>query len=278
MRKCLPKIFLAAVIVFPAIFFFTRSVKSFLNTYPAFKIKKIATSYQPPVTSYQSPVTSHPKTEDSHQLQEEDIKKILNIDEQTSIFFLDLKEASQKLEQKAEIKKAVVGRQFPDKLIIQLEKRIPSAQIHSGKYFLVDEEGVILPEPKNFSFSNFPLVKGIKLLKGEIKIGKRCSSQQLNNALALIKFLSLFPEFKIKEIDAENIQDISLYFQVNSPNLPLWLGKSVLLKIKSSPWDNEEKDVLREKIRLLSEILSFHQPQDVKYIDLRFEDIMVRKR
>lgn len=265
MRKRLLKIFLTVIITFAAIFFFTKSVKSFLNSHPTFKIKKIEISYLLPSTLYPLPST-------------EDIKKILDIDGQTSIFSLNLKQASRRLEEKPEIKKAVIIRRFPDTLIIQLEKRKPFAQICAGRYFLVDEQGVILPEPKNFPFANFPLIEGINFQMSKLKIGRKYISQNLNNTLSLAKFLSSFREFEVKKINVKDTINILLYLQVNSPDLPAWSGKTLLIKIRDVSKNAEQRNSLAKKIRLLPKVLSLHHPQDVSYIDLRFKDIMVNSR
>ncbi|MCD6093827.1 MAG: FtsQ-type POTRA domain-containing protein [Candidatus Omnitrophica bacterium] len=291
MKKHLLKIFLIVIIFFLVIFFFTKSVKSFLNTHPAFKIKKIATSHKPYPNGHRQAT--------GYRLKEEEIKKILNISEQTSIFSLNLKKASKRLEEKPEIKKAVIIRRFPDTLIIQLKERKPVAQIGVRRYFLIDEEGVILPGPKNFPFANFPLIEGIDFPLSEPKIGRRYISQNLYSGLSIIKFLSSFGEFtplevpatggavasgdllltgfKLKKINVKDVKNILLYLQIDSPDLSAWSGKTVLIKI-NIPEDNEAKNALKKKIRLLKEILPLHRPQDVKYIDLRFKDIMVGRK
>ena len=127
MKKRLLKIFLIVIISFPAIFFFTKSVKSFLNSHPSFKIKEIVTSYPSYAKAsegrqlFLSAEARRAKAEvTSPTYTKEEIKKILNIDEQTSIFSLNLKKASKRLEEKPEIKKAVIIRRFPDTLILSL--------------------------------------------------------------------------------------------------------------------------------------------------------------
>jgi len=290
MKKRLLKIFLIVIISFPAIFFFTKSVKSFLNSHPSFKIKEIVTSYPSYAKAsegrqlFLSAEARRAKAEvTSPTYTKEEIKKILNIDEQTSIFSLNLKKASKRLEEKPEIKKAVIIRRFPDTLIIQLKERKAVAQIGARRYFLIDEEGVILPGAKNFPFVNFPLIEGIDFPLSEPKIGRRYISQNLYSGLSIIKFLSSFRgrnslrEFKLKKINVKDVKNILLYLQIDSPNLSAWSGKTVLIKI-NIPEDNEAKDALKKKVKLLKEILPFHRPQDVKYIDLRFKDIMVGKK
>ncbi len=266
MRKGLLKIFLIVIITFAAIFFFTKSVKSFLNSHPRFKIKKIEIR----------------RTLHAARCTPEEIKEILNIDEQTSIFSLNLKEASRRLEEKPEIKRAIVIRQFPDKLIIQLEERRAVAQVGAKRYFLVDEQGVILPEPRNFPFADFPLIEGIKFQLSELKIGRKYISQNLNSGLSLIKFLSSrknsLTGFKVKKVNVKDIKNILIFLQVNSRDLPAWSGKTLLIKIRDVPHEAEQRNSLAKKIRLLPKVLSLHRPQDVSYIDLRFRDIMVGRK
>jgi len=237
-----------------------------LNNYPAFKIKNIEIQYISPSSFSLS------------KEKEEDIKKSLNIGEHINVFSLDLKKISQKLEDAPEIKRAIATRQLPNKLIIQLQRRKAVAQIKAGRYFLIDKEGIVLPGPKNFSFADIPLIEGINFKVGKTKIGKKYISQDLDSVLSLINFFSSLPNFKIKKINVRNIQNIFFYLQVNNPNLHNWLGKSILLKIRAVPKGIKEMDALRKKIGFLDEILPAHSPNKMRYIDLRFKDIIVQEK
>ncbi|MBU4590014.1 MAG: hypothetical protein KKG01_03730, partial [Candidatus Omnitrophica bacterium] len=80
----------------------------------------------------------------------------------SNIFFMDLKKLKKGIEDThAELKDVVVRRLLPNKLIVNAVLRKPVAQIRSDRYYFVDEEGVLLPDVKNFADPDFPIISGV---------------------------------------------------------------------------------------------------------------------
>lgn len=185
-----------------------------------------------------------------------------------NIFFIDLNEFKQKIEiSHPEFKDIVIRRLLPDKLILQAKLRKSVAQIRSDRYYLVDKEGVLLPDVKNFPVSNLPIIAGIGSNLAKIQSSKFSDFEKdkLDKVLGFIHEIGLIEGlsgYRLKILDITDPGNLSFYFE----------DMNVEIKIGNTDFHN--------RLELLTTLLNQLGSDSArfKYIDLRFEDPIVGPR
>jgi len=184
------------------------------------------------------------------------IKKT-NLEEGKNIFRFNLKEVSARLSRELPIRKVVILRHLPDKIIIEVEKRIPLAIVKwNSQIFGIDMDGVVLYQPPNFSI--LPEVKGI--LEQRPLPGVKVKDNDLKIVMEILDlFAKTLPDFRIQAIDLSQKRRIILSFDENSC---LYLSS----------------ENLTNNFSRLKRVLADLSQKDIKYkyIDLRFKDIYVQ--
>lgn len=183
------------------------------------------------------------------------IKKV-NLKKGRNIFEINLDEISHQLSQELLIRKVVILRNLPNKIVIKVEERKPFIITKWDKQiFGIDRDGVILPEPYN-SFS-FIEVKGIlkrkPLLGGKIKMKEMKTITEIQNL-----FSQVLPHFQISSLDLSQKRKIILFSNKNYYYL--------------------SAENLANNLSLLPTLLADLSQKGIEYeyIDLRFKDIYVK--
>jgi len=186
----------------------------------------------------------------------------------TNIFFLDLNELKEEIGLlRPEFKKIVLRRLLPNKLIVQGELRKSIAQIRSDRYYLVDDEGVVLPNVKNFPDKNLPIITGlgINLAKTSNITFSKFQKDKLDKAIELINEMTNnreLSEYKLKVVDVTDPGNVSFF--LTSANIEIKIGNTDFrgrLEIFSTVLEQMNSDI-----------------DSFKYIDLRFEDPIIGPR
>ncbi len=186
----------------------------------------------------------------------------------TNIFFLDLNELKEEIGLlHPEFKKIVLRRLLPNKLIVQGELRKSIAQIRSDRYYLVDDEGVVLPNVKNFPDKNLPIITGlgINLAKTSNITFSKFQKDKLDKAIELINEMTNnreLSEYKLKVVDVTDPGNVSFF--LTSANIEIKIGNTDFrgrLEIFSTVLEQMNSDI-----------------DSFKYIDLRFEDPIIGPR
>lgn len=186
----------------------------------------------------------------------------------TNIFFVDLNALREKIGLfHPEIKDIIVRRLLPNKLIVEGELRKGIAQIHSDRFYLVDKEGVFLPDVKNFPDPNIPVIDGIGINLAKVKMSKftKFEKDKIDKALGLIIEIEDIDELsnhKLKRVDTADPGNLSFFFE----------GLNVEIKIGSSDF----RDRLQALVTVLTQFGT--DINNFRYIDLRFEDPIVGPR
>lgn len=186
----------------------------------------------------------------------------------TNIFLTDLKALKEKIEiAHPEFKDIVIRRLLPNKLIVQGSLRKAIAQIRSDRYYLIDEEGILLPDVKNFPEPELPIIAGIgiNLAKASTSKFSKFEKEKINKALGLIIEMSANEDlsgYRLKLVDITDPGNVSFFFE----------SANVEIKIGNSDFSN--------RLTLLSTLLDQIGPDidKFKYIDLRFEDPILSPR
>ncbi len=183
----------------------------------------------------------------------------------TNIFLVNLEDFREKVElSHPEFKDIVVKRILPNKFIVEASERKAIAQIRSDRYYPVDEEGVLLPDVKNFPDQNLPIISGIgiNLAKGHIS---EFTKENLKKSLSLIeemRSIEGLSQYKVKIVDITDPGNITFFLE----------SINVEIKIGNSDFSNRLSLLATLIGQLNSDISRF------KYIDLRFDDPILGPR
>lgn len=172
-----------------------------------------------------------------------------------NIFRIDLKYVAGSIQSSyADIKDVVASIALPDKLVISLKLRRPVALVRSGKFYPIDEEGVVLPGTKwKESFRDLPVIEGVDIRYS----GKRGIPRNLILALSLLK--------NIKEAKFMNAYGVTSINAQDSKNMSFYMKNGVEVRIGAENfWD-----------RLVMLGRTLRDPRlvmdKIKYIDVRFK-------
>lgn len=193
----------------------------------------------------------------------------------TNIFDVDIEAISQKVtQQHPEFEEISISRVLPNKLRVKLAYRRAVAKIKAqkkdefgswgsrlGKDIVIDENGIVLPSDEDIIPEGLPEIIGADLEIPFPKVGRVYKSRNLQAALSFLKSAHSFGPLnghKIVVVDAANYRNISFF-----------LENEVEVKVGGGGF--------QEKLGRLSRI--FQEPsidlEYVKYIDLRFADVVI---
>lgn len=123
----------------------------------------------------------------NHRLPAEELSVMTNI-ERGNILRIGLESLRDRILKSPWVKEAVVRRELPGAIRINLTERIPEAMIDYGdSFYLVDNEGVIIERIKERGVYLLPIISGVDL--SESRLGESCTSKGLVEGLALLRFL-----------------------------------------------------------------------------------------
>ena len=194
-----------------------------------------------------------------------EITKAAQVDRHSHILKTDLQAIRGRLESVPEIKSVRVARILPSSLRIEVTERKPIALIIDNGIWGIDSEGYVLPRFHAEHGLDYPVIAGFRL--GQYIPGKKIDNSRV---LALVGFLR---ELKlttpavyhmISEITSNDLVGIKIL--TVRDNLPIFLGKSRLLQ-KCSDLEVAYNFLVSEK-----------KINNIRYLDLRFEDQIVAKR
>ncbi|MBU1044880.1 MAG: FtsQ-type POTRA domain-containing protein [Candidatus Omnitrophica bacterium] len=194
---------------------------------------------------------------------------LARIDDQANIFRIDLEQIASNVEREHyDIQKAIVKRVLPNKLIIEVLRRRPIAQIQINEnpqteelkhFFSVNKEGYILADIGKDKRKSLPVIVGTELFANEIEVGRAYPKTNLLCALDFLEELNnsgFLDKYNVTILDVSQPRIMSFFID----NLEVKIGNRNL----------------KQKIENLSGILA---SKDINYsegyyIDLRFKDIV----
>lgn len=175
-----------------------------------------------------------------------------------NIFLVNLNEVKGNIEKNhPEFKDVMIRRALPDRLMVQVRRRKPIAQLRSDRFYLVDDEGFILPDARNVPEEGLPIISGMK--------APHPKKENIDTVINLIKLISShrhLSTYKLKSIDCADPRNISFF--LDAGNVEIKIGDSEFAK----------------RLDTLATVLE-HLKSDIeriKYIDLRFEDPILGPR
>jgi cell division protein FtsQ len=140
------------------------------------------------------------------------------------LYDVPLSEVRARVRQNPFVKDAAVLRDPPDRIVIQVEERVPLAVIVTNRMYYVDTEGMVLPLVRSDSVFDLPVITGAANLQ-QCETGKRLSHPAIREALLLVRAAQLLDDGmyrRISEIHIEPSGDLFMY--TADAGVPVVLG------------------------------------------------------
>ena len=161
------------------------------------------------------------------------------------------------------IKDAVVERNLPNSIHIQVVERIPIAIVDRTETLYLDEEGIVLPRSVSHKLLDLPMISGIN--ENELfTLGSSIKQTDVVETLVLLAAMKMVNRplyHNISEVRVRNGGDIVLYS--SDGGVPIIFGRGELankLVRLETFWDS----IVRSK-----------GTQSLQYVDLRYQDQIV---
>lgn len=197
----------------------------------------------------------------NYHLRDEEILYKSQIKLGENIFKLDLNKTIEFLKQEPWIKEIEIKRVIPNKIIISLEERKPSAVIYiDEEYFILDKEGMVLSKIENPGGLNLPLITGLKA--AEVKIGSTVIEPEFRIALEIINSANIILPNKFYKIKILALDDFLIFGVVN--NLVVRVSKAEEIINKGTLLREAFEKIIKENLL-------------VDHIDMRFKDSVIIK-
>jgi len=198
------------------------------------------------------------------------------ITQESNIFRIDAASLSRSvMEDNRQFKEVLITKNLPNTLAVRIIYhepvmlvRRPTGFWHDRRaeveYYPVSKSGVILPKVLSRS-KQLPILLGLDLYNRDLKAGDRIRSPQLYAALSAleeVKAIWPFDKLQIKGFDASDVRNISVTV---TSNVKIIIGR---------------KEGMEEKLEKLKRLLETRDLEfdKIKYIDLRFEKIVIGPR
>lgn len=192
-----------------------------------------------------------------------EILQLTEIPRGTLLYRADLMAIQRRVMGHYYVKDALIERNLPSTIHITVTERIPIAMIDCGETLYLDEDGFILPRTISRKLFDLPVISGMPE-HAPMKLGAIVTQPDLREALLLLgvmKEVNRPMYHNISEVHVRNGGDIVLYSAEGG--VPIIFGRG---------------DVSNKLVNLeafWNEVVRVRGLQNLKYIDLRYEDQIV---
>jgi cell division septal protein FtsQ len=179
-----------------------------------------------------------------------------------NLITLDLGAIQQVIKRKhPEFKEVRVSRVLPNRVEVLLKRRTPVAQVLFSNYVQVDKDLVILPASAAVPFKNLTVIEGSSLPRAGLVVGAVIQDERTKKAIKLadlVKRSNLLRRHLLTKVDIADPRNISLYVDTS---IEIRIGDSHIL----------------DRLKLLDQTLKTLELDrtKIRYIDLRFDDVVV---
>ncbi len=194
-----------------------------------------------------------------------EIVQLTQVQSGTFLYQADLTAIQRNVTSHYYIKDAVVERNLPNTISVEVSERVPIAIINRTETLYLDGEGVVLPRSISKKLFDLPVISGIPQSE-ELALGSMIRDAQTRQALQLLMTMrSMNHEmyYNISEIQVHTAGDIVLYAVENS--VPIVFGSG----------DVADKFVKLEVF--WTEYIKTRGAHGLQYVDLRYKNQIVAK-
>ncbi len=195
-----------------------------------------------------------------NRLKEKEVLDLLSLGLPQNIFYIDLREAKERIETHPRIKEVVIHRRPPGRIIIRIKEREPIALINQKDSFLgVDASCVLFPLVEPLKEIDLPLITGID--PSEIVLGQESKSGNLKIALDILKAVLSLKDPLFSQVSEINVEDgITLY------------------TIEATQVRMGKEDFRDQLLNLQGVLIHLNkEKKKAEYIDLRFKNKVIVK-
>jgi cell division protein FtsQ len=189
------------------------------------------------------------------------LKKETGILPGTNIFEIDKKAVEEELVKNlAWLKNASLKKVFPNSIVIEVVERKPFIRILvGGKYYLVDNEGIVLLKLEDKDIENYKdLIFVRNALKYSPEIGEKVAKKNILSCGEIYETLDLEVREEIKEavIDDNFSKDI-LFLTIKGKSIIFGNDENII----------EKNSILKQVLKQLSESNNYYSVIDIRNID-----------
>ncbi len=112
----------------------------------------------------------------------EDIFQLAAVPMEKQLYDVKLSEVRDRVRRNPFVKDVAVHRDPPDRILIQVEERVPQAVIAAGQMFYVDADGLLMPVIRSESAFDLPVITGAAEVQS-CEIGKQLSHPAIREAI-----------------------------------------------------------------------------------------------
>jgi cell division protein FtsQ len=197
-------------------------------------------------------------------LKPEEVLKEANIRRGTNLLELDLDGILKGLKKDPRVRTVALKKIFPNRLEIRIEERRPVLQVYAPRghlYYLIDEDGYLLPNPSQKPPAEFLVFEDRKVAGFPEHPGARYFSKNLEKLLNYFEGLENDPLITEEHVRRVRVDEIGFWTLVTEDGIEFRIGED---------FDNLSK-LENFKVLLHSEVR-----QTLDYLDLRFQDVVVK--
>ena len=163
-----------------------------------------------------------------------------------------------------EFKEVLVRRVLPNRIEVMLKRRTPVAQVAYSRYVQVDKDLVILPGSSTAPFKNLTIIDGAPTPAEGLYVGVSIQDANTKKALKLsdlIKRSNILKKHVLTKIDIGDPKNICL---IVDSDIEIRIGSNHLV----------------ERFKILDQTLKIIEldRSKIRYIDLRFDDVVIGPR
>lgn len=191
--------------------------------------------------------------------------KFCELNKGENLITLDLVNVQQVIKRKhPEFKEVLVRRVLPNQIEVMLKRRTPVAQVAYSRYVQVDKDLVILPGSSRVPFKNLTIIDGVPVPAEGLYVGVMIQDAQTKKAIKLtdlVKRSNILRKHTLTKIDIGDPKNISL---IVDSDIEIRIGSSHLV----------------ERFKILGQTLKTIEldRSKIRYIDLRFDDVVIGPR
>ncbi len=182
-----------------------------------------------------------------------------------NLISLDLVNVQQVIKRKhPEFKEVHVRRVLPNRIEVVLKRRTPIAQVAFSRYVQIDKDLVILPGSASAPFKNLTVIEGTPVPSEGLFVGVTIRDVVTRKAIKLadiVKRSNILRKHELTKVDIGDPKNISL---IVDGDLEIKIGDNHFI----------------ERLKILDQTLKT-VPLDrvkIRYIDLRFDDVVIGPR
>jgi cell division protein FtsQ len=196
---------------------------------------------------------------------EADIFHIAAVPMDKPLYEVDLKSIRSRLRQNPYVKDVAVQRDPPDRILIQIEERVPVALVAAGRMYYIDADGMLMSVIRSESAFDLPIITGAAALQ-PCDAGKRLTHPALVEALHLIQVARQLDDGLYRSIsEVHVVADGGITLYTADEGVPVTVGHgNITTKMEKCA-------------AFWSAVVSNRGAQALASVDLRFADQVVAR-